>query len=320
MSTTAPEPSPPRSAVITNLFATQYAVASERQLDTAGVRLHERRVEIERGHWAAVGGGVIALCGAPVSWRQRPMIVTLSSPRGAITAGTALRLHDVDGYSAYEPIRGIAPVSARPRVPHDVLMQRSRRLTDEDLMVIDGIRTTTAAAALVHAAAFDHVDDIGKALDDLLRRGVSPSWVQTTAERWNGRGVEGSRVVTVALAERCDQRLPRSWFERLARRALAEHGIEMEHEVPVLDGRRSIAHLDLANVTLRVGVECQSWAWHATPAARRQNAARRRRLVRLGWDIIELWWSDLHGMDGVVDDVQLAFDRQRRLLGNGRVL
>jgi hypothetical protein len=61
-------------------------------------------------------------------------------------------------------------------------------------------------------------------------------------------------------------------------------------------------------------VECQSWAWHATPAARRADARRKRRLRRLGWDVTELWWSDRSRMDEVVDDVREAIARQRILL------
>jgi hypothetical protein len=88
----------------------------------------------------------------------------------------------------------------------------------------------------------------------------------------------------------------------------------MEHEVPVRDGRRRLAIIDLADVRWKVGVECQSWAWHATPRARSANAERKRRLTRLGWDIIELWWSDLGNLTATVDDVHQAIDRQRRLL------
>ena len=60
-----------------------------------------------------------------------------------------------------------------------------------------------------------------------------------------------------------------------------------------------VADLDLAIPELRIGVECQSWKWHATPDAQRRDAARKRALRRLGWDIIDLWWSDLDRIDDV---------------------
>jgi restriction endonuclease-like protein len=138
--------------------------------------------------------------------------------------------------------------------------------------------------------------------------------MQAVADRWSGRGVPGSGTLTEALAERCDRGLPRSWFERMARKSFREHGIDLRHEVPVIDGRKRIAFLDLAEVDLKVGVECQSWAWHATPAARQADARRKRRLRRLGWDITELWWSDRQRMHDAVADVVEALERQRILL------
>lgn len=181
-------------------------------------------------------------------------------------------------------------------------------------MLLDGIRCTIAPTALAHAAPVSEAAAFGKAVDDVLRRpGISPAWIQKVADRWKGHGVPGSGILTAALAERCDQRLPRSWFERLARKGLEQHGFTFEHEVPVSDRGRRIAVLDLAQLPLRVGVECQSWEWHSTPAARAANARRQRRLEALGWDIIELWWNDLGRLDEVAEQVAAAFARQARL-------
>ena len=90
------------------------------------------------------------------------------------------------------------------------------------------------------------------------------------------------------------KRLPRCWFQRLAHRALIEYGITMEDEWPVRDADgRLVAELDLAVVDSKVGVECQSIEYHATPADIRRDVQRRALLRRHGWDIVELWWTDL---------------------------
>ena len=308
------QPSGPDPDAVARLFETQYALATSTQLRAAGVDAALQRTRIERGEWAEHAPGVVKLCGAPADWRQPVMAVGLSSPRVGVTAGTALRVHAVDGFGDFDDVFAVARLGDKPRLADDVRLWRSRRLEDTDLMIVGGIRTTTLATALVHAAALHDGEALGRAVDDALRR-VRPGWLQETAERWRGPGMPGSGVLSAALAERCDQRLPRSWFERLARKALAEHGIEMEHEVPVRDGKRRIAVLDLAIVALKVGVECQSWQWHSTPAARRANARRKRLLARLGWSIIELWWSDLHHPNDVVADIHIEVERQRQLLG-----
>jgi hypothetical protein len=301
-------------AALAALFAGQHGLATPAQVRALGVTLTEQRARIARGEWEVYSPGVIGLCGVPDDWRRRPMAATLGSARVAVTGPTALRLHGLDGFRGESGLYVVARMADHPRLPDNCHLWRSRRFGEADVMVLDGIRTTIAPTALVHAAPIVEADSFGKALDDLLRRAVSPAWVQTVADRWNGQGVPGSSVLSAALAERCDRRLPRSWFERLARRALAAHGVTLEHEIPVFDSGRRIAVLDLADVRLKVAVECQSWAWHATPAARRADGRRKRRLRRLGWDVTELWWSDRSRMDEVVDDVREAIARQRILL------
>jgi hypothetical protein len=305
---------PATPSAVAALFARQLGLATPKQLRALGVTLAEQRARIDRGEWEVFSPGVIGLCGVPDDWRRRPMAATLGSARVAVTGPTALRLHGLDGFRDESKLYVVARMADHPRLPDHCHLWRSRRLSDTDVMVLEGVRTTIAPTALVHAAPIVNADEFGKALDDLLRRAVSPAWVQDVADRWSGRGIPGSSVLSAALAERCDNRLPRSWFERLARRALAAHGIELEHELPVIDNGRRIALLDLADVRLKVAVECQSWAWHATPAARRADARRKRRLRRLGWDVTELWWSDRSRMDEVVDDVRQAIARQRILL------
>ena len=117
------------------------------------------------------------------------------------------------------------------------------------------------------------------------------------------------------LDERVNTRLPRSWFQRLAKQALGVHGIKLVDEWPVRDERgKLLAELDLAAVDLKVGLECQSWQWHGTPTARRADAQRKQKLRRLGWDIIDLWWSDLDRIDEIIADLVDALDRARKLL------
>ena len=106
------------------------------------------------------------------------------------------------------------------------------------------------------------------------------------------------------LGERVDARLPRSWFQRIAGRVLASAGIRLVDEYPVRDRRGILlAELDLADPTRKVGVECQSWRWHATPAAQHQDARRRGVLRQLGWEVVDVWWSDLRHPERVIAEL-----------------
>ena len=106
------------------------------------------------------------------------------------------------------------------------------------------------------------------------------------------------------LGERVDARLPRSWFQRIAGRILAAAGIRLVDEYPVRDRLGNLlAELDLADPVRKVGVECQSWRWHATPAAQHHDARRRGMLRQLGWEIVDVWWSDLAHPERVIAEV-----------------
>lgn len=108
-----------------------------------------------------------------------------------------------------------------------------------------------------------------------------------------------------ALDEREGKTLPASWFQRLAKRLFESTGLAMDDEYPVYgeDGRL-LARLDLAIPPLRIGVECQSWAWHATPEAQHRDARRRGMLRRLGWEIVDVWWRDLRQPDRVLAELR----------------
>jgi hypothetical protein len=92
---------------------------------------------------------------------------------------------------------------------------------------------------------------------------------------------------------------------------LADAGIETVDEYSIYDGRHLLAQLDLAIPDLHVGIGCQSWKWHATPEAQRRDAARKRRLRRLGWEIVDLWWSDLDRIDDVEATLLIIISERR---------
>ena len=171
----------------------------------------------------------------------------------------------------------------------------------QDLHVHDGIRSVRMPLAIMGVLTVDGVDAATKALDSALRLGRSPLWFVQTAERWRRHGRAGPAGLIELVAERTSTRLPRSWFQVLAHRAFAEVGITFVHEHEVFGpSGRLLAELDLADLDHRIAVECQSWEWHASPGARRADATRKRALRRLGWEIVEVWWSDLHRLDDVV--------------------
>ena len=259
---------------------------------------------VRSGVWRRAAPGVVVSGHAPTTWHQRAMVATLATG-GLLSHGSAARLHRFDGFRDFDTIHVVSDNSDRPRSCGSYRVHYSRTLTAADRHSIDGIPVTTVPITLIAVAASFAPPRLQQALDGVLRDGVSPLWIGQVLQRQRRRGLPGPAAVMEELTQRVDNRLPRSWYQRLAARLLLEAGLSFEDEHPVVDAAgRVLAELDLALPTLRIGVECQSWEWHATPAARQRDARRKRALRRLGWEIIELWWSDLDQFDDVLATVR----------------
>lgn len=285
------------------LMAAQHGVASTAQARELGLSARAQRRAVVAGMFA-LDAGVLVLAGSPRTYRRRAMVAALAPGVTAISHGAAARLHGLDGFHRYELMDVISACGANPRVHGAVEVHRTRGLTDADVTAIESIPVTTIATTLALLAPTAGIGPTARALESALRMGVAIDDLRSVAERWRRRGRSGPPALLMLLGERVEQRLPRSWFQRLAARVLARAGIRMLDEYPVRDRRGILlAELDLADPARKVGVECQSWRWHATPAAQHRDSRRRGALRQLGWEVVDVWWSDLHHPDRVVAEV-----------------
>jgi hypothetical protein len=296
------------------LFAAQHAVATDRQVRATGISVRQQKSLIASEVWTRQAPGVVGPSGAPNTWERRVMTAILAVP-GAVACGrTAARLHSLDGFRRFDQVKIAVARGSRIVKIAGVKYTRMNPLTAEDAVVINGISVTNVAVTLIHLAAGGH--NAGKAMDDALRRGNRPNALRDVFQRWKGHGVKGPSVALELLADRVDRRLPRSWFQRMAKDLFAAEAVHLVDEWPVYDtnGKR-LAELDLANVDIQVGVECQSWEWHGSPSAKQRDLTRKRRLRLQGWEIVDVWWSDLPRMAEVLVDVRLAISiaRARKL-------
>lgn len=295
-----------------DLFHRQDALASTAQLRQIQVPRGVVRRRLATGEWIRPAAGVIGLPG-PITWERRVRIALLASGPSALAShGTAARLHRFDGYDRHDGVAVCSIGGAHIHAPDGTRVSRTRSITSRHRLELpNGLAVVCIPVALVQVASDDGVDAAARALDGVLRSGANPRWIKSVVEGLARPGLSGPATLLRLLRERVDRRLPRSWFQRLAKRALSTSGLELVDEWPVHDGARLLAELDLAIPALKVGVECQSWSWHATPAAKDRDNRRRRRLRELGWEIVEVWWTDLDRIDEVARDLVVVVGRRR---------
>ena len=292
-------------------MSSQHGVASAGQARAAGVT---RRVEqrlIRDGSLEVVHPKVFRLAGSPVTFETEAMAASLAPGISGVSHGAAARLHGLDGFDRH---RGVDVIAPRPMNLTDltVRIHWTRGPLAAHIVRVGPIPTMCIASTLALLAPAAGIGRTARALDSALRLGISSEHLRQVAHDWRKPGRSGPAALLMLLGERVDQRLPRSWFQRLAKRLLAADGIRLVDEYPVHDAHgRLLAQLDLADPGTRVGVECQSWEWHATPAAQHRDARRRGMLRQLGWEIVDVWWSDLRHPDRVLAELRYLL-RQRR--------
>ncbi len=248
--------------------------------------------------------GVLRSTSSPLTWRSRLRIATLAPGDGVISHGAAARLHGMDGFDRYDHVDVLCRKGWWPNCPDDTLTHFTRGLTPVDVVRIDGIPALTVGATLTLLSPTAGLGATARALDSMLREGATIDELRLVARRWTRRGRAGPATLKLLLDERDGKTLPASWFQRLAKRVLERHDVQLVDEYPVhLHNGHLVAVLDLAEPHLKIGVECQSWKWHATPAAQHRDARRKGMLRQLGWEIVDVWWRDLATPDRILQEL-----------------
>jgi hypothetical protein len=302
---------------VAELFARQDGVASISQLRALGLTRAIVRRRLDKGEWFRVSQAVVGLRSTALSWRGHVRAAWLDAGEDtSVSHTTAGRLHRFDGLDRNREIHLTVCGDQHRTSLRGVTVHRSKHVTARMCTMVDGMRVVSKPVALVQIAALD-LDAAEKALDGVLRDGASSMWLRREIEQMSGAGVKAAAQVLDLLLDRVDRKLPRSWFQRLAKRVLKARRIELvdEHEVRDPVSGRILAELDLAHPELMIGVECQSWKWHSSPGARVRDARRKRRLRLLGWELVEVWWDDLRRVDEITEEVIFLIDqRTPRLL------
>jgi very-short-patch-repair endonuclease len=286
------------------LMAAQHGVATTSQARALGLSRRAEVRMIARGILSSPARDVLAASGAPVSFEGRAMAAVLSPGVTAVSHGAAARLHGLDGFDRYDRVDVIGCQGANPHPAPATVIHYTRGPILDHVVAVDQIPVMSVASTLALLAPGVGVGPTARALDSALRMGVSADELRTVALTWRRRGRRGPPALLMLLGERVDNRLPRSWFQRVAARVLAAAGIRLVDEYPVRDRRGILlAELDLAEPVRKVGVECQSWQWYANPTAQHRDARRKGTLRQLGWEVVDVWWSDVRNPDRVISEV-----------------
>ncbi len=282
---------------------------SLQQLHSCGLNAKQIHLRKKRGVLVPVLSGVFRVGGASNSLETRLHAVALwMGDDGVFNAATSAHLYGLEGI---EPPRRIS-VARYSGVSGPPWIKVTRIAADSvrSMRWVNGFRVCSVEQALAECCAVLPARQVGRALDDALRRGL------TTLDRlWKfadqmGKGRRGAVVFRSLLRGRDerDERV-RSTFESkmlAILRRIRGHHFFADYEIK-FDDSRYFVDFYLPNAAL--GIECHSLKWHV---GRHDADARRDRRIRsLGIELLYFTWDDVcHHADEVEKEIRAAIKRR----------
>jgi hypothetical protein len=261
--------------------ARQHGLLTLRQARAAGLSDDQVHRRLQRGRWALQRRGVYRVTGAPATEEQVVLAACLVAGPSAVASHLTaarlwrLRLPDPD------QLELTTPPGRRVRA-EGVRQHRTRFLAREEVHRLRGIPVTTVARTLADCSGRVPADELGRIIDDALRRKLVtlPELVRCHRRRHTA-------ALGRVLAERAPDDDPGgSDRERQVARILVAAGLPPpvpQHRV-VVAGRTFF--LDHAYPDERIAVEFDGWDAHGTFEAFHGDRERGRLLVAAGWRLV----------------------------------
>ena len=198
-----------------------------------------------------------------------------------------------------------------------VKLWRSRTLSSAEVTTAGGFPFTNLPRTMVDLAAVLDDNWLRAALDSAIRQDrfhLTRIW---RALLRCGPGRRGAGRLRAMVEEyRRGAEVPDSALETLALELARATGHTPKLHHKVRDGRRFVAEVDLGWPELRLGVELDGWAYHATRQAFVKDRARDRALFQLGWSVLRYPWDDvMYEQQAFIEELAAVVEARARALG-----
>jgi very-short-patch-repair endonuclease len=266
----------------------QHGLVTTRQLKEYGFSRMAVATMVQTDRLQRLRRGVFRLCGVPATWRSSGLAVILSVGDGVVlshrSAAALWGLIDHHGL-------GVIEISGDGHSRQAGTVSHRRPVAAAHRTVHDGIPVTTVARTLSDLAECSSGTELGRLVDEALRRRLTTLEQFHTAatRRFQGRDRTAARaILSAVLAERgigydpgandWERAMDRSWEDWRLPAARRQFRIRVAN--------RSY-RVDRAIVELKIGVEWNGRATHGTRSGFEYDTSRRNRLQAAGWRVLE---------------------------------
>lgn len=264
---------------------------------------------LRTGRWEAVAEGVYRFAGAPPTWEQGLLALTLAAgPTAAASHRSAAALLGIAGFERRGRPEVTSPRSRRHRAPGSIV-HRWRPFPEHHLTVIEGIVSTRVPRTLVDLAGVIHPGRTERAVDNCLAAGVVTfHTLQEAFTDLAGRGRKGIAVMRDIIEARgplyvASESELEDRFLQLISGAGLPAPVRQHH---VGDGAGWIGRADFAYLDVLGLMEVDGRRYHSSLLDQEADARRDTRLRAAGWrEILRFGFDDIVSRpDGVLDRVR----------------
>jgi hypothetical protein len=278
------------------MAAAQYGVFTREQATAAGINPRSIDDRTDRGIYERIHPGVYGIAGSPNQWHRSVIAAVFAATEPAAASHqTAAYLW---GMTDRRP--NTVEIATRrhlrvKRQNHQV--RESKDLRTSDVVIVDGIPTTTAVRTVVDLGASAQPWFVERCLDTALRKALFDIWdVQRFIIRVARKGRNGIGTIRPLVEERLTwQGITASDLEDLFRRIVASTPVPMpdtQHVLNEADGR-FVGRYDFAYPTRFAIIETDSEGYHMDPASFQRDREKQNRAQMLGWTVWRVTWRQL---------------------------
>ena len=271
-----------------SIMQSQFGVIHESQALAAGMTRRMIRYRVNNGRWDVLHPLVYGIAGAPTSQEQRVMAAVLYGGAGAVAYGRcAAAMWDLAGGKWDPPEISSSRQLLRPA--SRIIAHRCSSLEARDVTKLGPVPVTGLCRAIIDLCGQTNERTSEIALDQALRRGVSPAAIRRRLEDLKAQRLPGVGMLRNFLDERDPSRaLTDTELETQVDAWRRDYGFPrpvFQHWVELPD--YGPARLDFAYPDVKVGVEADSYAWHSGRDAFERDRTRISEFASLGWIIIQ---------------------------------
>lgn len=284
-----------RDLSLAALAAEQHGVFSVSQTTELGLDPSTIRKRSALGVYDRLHRGVYAIGGSPESWRRETVGLVLAA------AGLAAASHKTAAYlwgmSSIEPELGEIVTRRHRRIVRELpQVHESGDLEQRDIVVVDGIPTTTPVRTIVDLGASASSRFVEHCLDTGLRLHMfNVTDVQRFIDRVARSGRDGIGTIRPLIEDRVGwNTLTESHLEDLFRRVVSRTSLPLPVEQHrVFNGRREVCRADFAYPDHLIAIELDSEKWHMDPETFQRDRLKQNELQALGWRVYRFTWRQL---------------------------